>query len=303
MSSPLVTQFRRGGVSREVRLTAATGALPLAPSDQVELLYLLTRDSDEEVSETAEAGLTGMDSDSLVSVLRDASTAPDVLAFFAERGESEEVHQAVVRNAATLDESIAVIVSRLSETNLEFVVVNQTRILRHPPILTALEGNENLNSDQRRRIDELKHDFKLDKTEEPPEEAAPVLVAETAEKLDLGVGPSEDEEPPPESTAEMAKLYGVTDDMEGTEEEIEEKKSLFAELATMTAAEKMMRALKGDREARLMLVRDRKPHRVERRALEPEDERRRRRADRQDAQRRPRRVARDLEEPPMDEAL
>ncbi len=36
MSSPLVTQFRRGGVSKDVRLTAATGALPLSPADQIE---------------------------------------------------------------------------------------------------------------------------------------------------------------------------------------------------------------------------------------------------------------------------
>lgn len=35
MASPLVEQFRRGGVTRDVRLTAAVGLLPLKPMDQV----------------------------------------------------------------------------------------------------------------------------------------------------------------------------------------------------------------------------------------------------------------------------
>ena len=46
MGSPLVDQFRKGGVSRDVRLTAAGGLLPLKPIEQVELLFLLTRDRD-----------------------------------------------------------------------------------------------------------------------------------------------------------------------------------------------------------------------------------------------------------------
>ena len=168
---------------------------------------------------------------------------------------SDDVHQAILRNATTPDETVASLVPKLTETNLEFVVVNQTRLLRHPPIIEALEASENLNTDQQRRIKELKFDFKLD---QPPEEAAPPPPSEPAapEKLDLATGPAEEEQPPPQSTEEAAELY-LSDDMEGTEEEQAEKQSLVAELVKMTAAEKMMKGLKGDREARLMLIRDR----------------------------------------------
>jgi hypothetical protein len=55
LSSPLVNQFKKGGISRDVRLTGASGALPLTPFDQVELLFLLTRDSDEEAEDGAGA--------------------------------------------------------------------------------------------------------------------------------------------------------------------------------------------------------------------------------------------------------
>ena len=71
-------------------------------------------------------------------------------------------------------------------------------------------------------------------------------------------GPAEEDEPPPKTQEEAAELYGV-DERDGdlTEEEEEEKRSLIAEIVTMSAAQKMMKALKGEREARLMLIRDR----------------------------------------------
>ncbi|GMR22280.1 MAG: hypothetical protein BMS9Abin37_0617 [Acidobacteriota bacterium] len=258
MSSPLVTQFRRGGVSRDVRLTAASGALPLSPADQVELLFLLTRDQDEEVSQQADSSLQALDEASLVGVLKEEATSVDVLAFFGTRVSSDEVQQALVRNPSTPDATVAILVPKLTETNLEFVVVNQTRLLRHAPVLTALEANENLNYDQQRRIKELKFDFKLDR---PAAEAEPLLpsVPLAPQKLDLGTGPAEEEKPPPRSTEEAEDLYGASDDVnaEATEEEQAEKKSLIAQLVTMSAAEKMMKALKGEREARMMLIRDR----------------------------------------------
>ena len=209
MSSPLVTQFRRGGVSKDVRLTAATGALPLSPADQIELLFLLSRDRDEAVSAQASTSLQDMDEASLISVLKEVSTPADVLAFFGTRNVSDDVQQALVRNATTPDETILAMLPNLTESNLEFVVVNQMRLLRHGPLVKALEEQVNLSSDQRRRIDELKHDFKLDR---PAPEAAPEpspTGTALQSRLDLSSGPAEDDEPPPKTQEEAAELYGV----------------------------------------------------------------------------------------------
>ncbi len=126
MSSPLVTQFRRGGVSKDVRMTAATGALPLSPADQIELLFLLTRDSDDGVSAQASTSLEAMDEASLISVLKEVSTPEDVLAFFGTRSVSDDVQQSLLRNTTTTDQTILAMVPTLTESNLEFVVVNQT---------------------------------------------------------------------------------------------------------------------------------------------------------------------------------
>ncbi len=97
----------------------------------------------------------------LAAVLKDPTVPAEALAFLGEHTDSDEVQQAVVRNANTPDEAIRKMVPKLSETNLEFIVVNQTRLLRHTAIIDALEANENLNSDQLRRLRELKHDFKI----------------------------------------------------------------------------------------------------------------------------------------------
>ncbi|MGH9390935.1 MAG: hypothetical protein ACRD1Z_15065, partial [Vicinamibacteria bacterium] len=254
MSSPLVNQFKKGGISRDVRLTGASGALPLTPFDQVELLFLLTRDSDEEVAKTAQRSLLGVSPQALAAVLKDPTVPADALGFLGEHTDSDEVQQAVVRNANTPDETIRLIVPKLSETNLEFIVVNQTRLLRHTAIIDALEANENLNSDQQRRIRELKHDFRIGAI--PEEKKAP---PPPPSKLDLGKGPAEQEEPPPRSREEAEALYGLRDHTDGdmSQEEEEEKKSLFAQIMTANASEKMILGLKGSRQARMMLIRDR----------------------------------------------
>jgi hypothetical protein len=257
VSSPLVNQFKRGGISRDVRLTAASGALPLTTFDQVELLFLLTRDKDEGVAEKASASLIALPPSELVSVLKDPSVPADALAVFGEHATEEEVQQAIVRNPTTPDETVCKMVPRLSEANLEFIVVNQTRLLRHTVIIDALEANENLGADQLRRVRELKHDFKIGVAPQPKPVAPPE--PEVPSKVDLGMGPAEEDEPPPKSREEAETLYGLRDskDEELSEEEDQKRKSIFERIYRMNPAEKIHEALKGERQARMMLIRDR----------------------------------------------
>jgi hypothetical protein len=255
MGSPLVDQFRKGGVSRDVRMTAATGLLPLTSGDQVELLFLLTRDRDEEIRRKAEASLMGVAPEELSAVLADRGTNSKVLDFFAARLDSPELLQAVVQNQSTDDRTIQEMVPRLSSDLLEFIVINQTRLLRHLAIIEALEAHPSLSTDQRRRLNELRHDFKIGVEVEPVAEVA----GEKPEVLvDLDEGPPEDEAPPPMSIEEAMETYGDGKEAAAlTEEEKKVKRSAFQRLIGMTPAEKMLEALKGDREARMLLVRDR----------------------------------------------
>ena len=251
MSSPLVEQFRKGGVSHDVRLTAAKGSLPLTPSDQTELLCLLTRDRDEEVRENAETSLEAIPIEDLSVVVKEHSTSPEVLHFYGARLDSPELLEAIILNPTTEDQAIQEMVPRLSSDLLELVVINQTRLLRHPTIIDELEAARSLSSDHRRRLTEFKHDFKLGVQAPPTPKPSKALI-------DLDEGPPEQEAPPPVSIEEATETYrDEREDAKLDEEEKKKRESILKRLVKMSAAEKMIEGLKGDREARMMLIRDR----------------------------------------------
>lgn len=253
MASPLVEQFRKGGVTRDVRLTAAQGLLPLKPMDQVDLLHLLTRDRDEEIRGMAEASLMEIGPENLRGVLRDTAANPRVLDFYGGRLEDVGLLEVILQNSATEDQTIKAMVPRLPAELLEIVVINQTRVLRHVPLLVALEVCPNLTSDQRRRLSELRHDFKIGE-----EDDQPVSMPEEEHRdalVDFDAGPPEAEAPPPETIEDAIATYG---DGEGLSEEDQQTHlTTFQRLIRMTPAEKMIEGLKGNREARMMLIHDR----------------------------------------------
>src|SRR5258706_15605218 len=90
-TNPLVEQFRKGGVPRELRLMAAQGALPLKPADLVDLLEQLLADEDEAVRQAASASLAGMAVDEMLPILRDPETPPSVLAWAVAHPEGREL--------------------------------------------------------------------------------------------------------------------------------------------------------------------------------------------------------------------
>jgi len=248
MPSPLVEQFRKGGVSREVRLTAASGELPLKPVDQVGLLHLLSRDADEEVRVKAEASLLAIPLATLHGVLKDSSIHPKALDFYGGRLESKEALQAIIQNPASEDVTIQALAARVSTDLLELIVINQMRLLRHPSIIDSLITNASLSSDQQRRLSELKHDFRLG-------QPAPVEVAPAStEYLDLSVGPPEQEEP---VSLEQALVKYEEPEDELSDEQKQDRRSLAVRLAALGTARKMQEAMMGSREARMLLVRDR----------------------------------------------
>jgi hypothetical protein len=255
MASGLVEQFRKGGVTRDVRLTAASGLLPLKPMDQADLLYLLSRDRDDEVREKAAASLLSMKPDSLRGILKDTSINSKILDFFGTQLESAELFELVLQNSATEDTTIHAMVPGLSSELLELVVINQTRLLRNLPILEGLEANSNLTGDQRRRLNEFRHDFKIGEKPEPVPAPQPV---EREALIDLEAGPPEEEAPAPTTLEDAIATYGDGKiDEELSEEEQQQQLTVFQRVVRMTAAEKMMEGLKGNRQARMMLIRDR----------------------------------------------
>lgn len=84
--SPLIDFFRRGEVSRDVRLLAAEGALAPRALEQVALLVLLAQDPDPEISLTTETTLARLPLEPLRAFLARADVPSEIRRFFAARG-------------------------------------------------------------------------------------------------------------------------------------------------------------------------------------------------------------------------
>ena len=248
-TNPLVDQFRRGSVPRDLRMMAAQGLLPLNPVDVTELLHHLLSDSDASIRETAGTTLGGIPEGEMLALLKDRETPTGVLAWALTNRTEKDLRDAALQNPSTPDEAIEAMASGLPENLAELLVINQVRLLRRTSLLVALEGNPGLSADQRRRLRELRESFHIG---EKPAEAPPPPPPPPEESA-----PPEEEEPVPEILSEDEALVRyLTPD----ERQHEEKVSALQRVFRLNTAEKVITALKGSREERAILVRD--PNRI-----------------------------------------
>jgi hypothetical protein len=246
--NPLVEQFRQGRVPRDLRLMAAQGALPLGPVDLADLLEFLLHDVDEEIRESASATLLAVPADEMRPLARDRTSLPGLLAWILTHREERELQEAVLQNTTLPDEAIEARASTLPEELAELVVINQVRLLRRTSLLEALEQNQGLGKDQRRRLRELRESFHIG--EQPAEPAAAAAPPAASPEPQTAVEP-EEEPPPPASDAEAVARY-----LGAEEQQDKEKVSAVQRLYRQNTAQKMISALKGTREDRAILVRD-----------------------------------------------
>ncbi|HET7292374.1 MAG TPA: hypothetical protein VFM88_08115 [Vicinamibacteria bacterium] len=253
-SNPLVDQFRRGGIPRDLRLMAAQGALPLKPVDLAELLVFLLADGDDEVRAAADKALRELPADGLLALCKDKGTPPDVLRWVIAERTEKEAREAAIQNPSATDEDLRALAPGLPTELAELIVINQQRLLRSTPLLEAIESNPNLSNDQKRRLRELRETFKIGVEEAKPP-GAPAPVAEAPPPPPPAPEPEVPEEPPPATDSEAVVRY-LTEEEQGQEERV----SAVQRLYRLNTAEKVVTALKGNREERAVLVRD--PNRI-----------------------------------------
>lgn len=266
VQNPLVEQIRRGGVPLEVRMMAAEGALPLKPEDLLDLLELMHRDPVPEVADLASKTFAEMSVDVLLPLVKARDALISVLAWTLDARSEPSLLEACLQNVGTPDEVIAAHAQRLPESLAELVVINQTRLLRHPPLLEKIEANPALSRDQRRRIAEFRETFSIGtgaEPEAPPATPAPAVAVEAAAPPG---GPTLDEPVPPEPIPtdapaldeNMVELRPEEAMDVLTEEEKEDEKAVseLQRLFSLTTGKKVKAALTGDSQARNFLIRD-----------------------------------------------
>jgi hypothetical protein len=255
--NPLVDQIRRGGVPLEVRMMAAEGALPLKPEDLVDLLELMRHDPLAEVSSLATKTFAELSADTLLPLIKARDASVGVLAWTLEVRTDSKILEVCLQNTATPDEAIARQASRLPETLAELVVINQTRLLRHPPLLERIESNPMLSRDQRRRLVELRETFSIGVEKEPvaPTPAPPPPPPPPPPAVEAPPPPAPPEAAVEENLIEL-KPEEATAILTEDEKKDEQAVSKLQRLFTLTTGKKVKAALTEDAQARSFLIRD-----------------------------------------------
>jgi hypothetical protein len=244
-TNPLVLQFRRGGVARDLRLMAAQGLLPLKPEDLLELWTGLVGDADSAIRAAAEKSLTDFAAAELLPILKSRDTPVAVLAWAVSKRAEPELREAALQNTSLPDDVIEQLAPTLPHALAELVVINQTRLLRSMSLLVAIESNAALSNDQKRRLRELRETFRIGEQAAP----APAAVAESAE-------PAPDVEEVPEAEILMTEDEYVVRTLSEEDRQKTEKVSAVQKIYRSNTAEKLITALKGSREERSILIRD-----------------------------------------------
>jgi hypothetical protein len=160
-TNPVVQAIIGGTAPRPARLAAARGMLPLPQNDRLEILISLQATDDQELSAAASETLDAESPEDLLMVAKGEDSPLTVLSYLATRTESSrELHEAIVLNSQTPDEALAKLASTTTEGSLlELVAVNQQRLVRFPALIEAILGNPARTPEAERRAKETKVEF------------------------------------------------------------------------------------------------------------------------------------------------
>lgn len=289
--NPAVRSILDGTAPPQARMAAASGLLPLPQSDLLEVLVNLRQEDDQEIVEAATATLEEQNTDDLLAAAKSEETSPTVLDYLATlSNENKQIHEAVILNSSTSDRAIANLASVTQEGSmLELISLNQQRLVRFPAIIDAILENPGRSAEAERRARETKREF-FEK-ERGAKQIAQELrargnsaAAEFFESADLAEGfsvedawliashievsdadldsswlPSERyEELRVETSEERDANFKKAVEYERMEvgEIPAERVSLIRRIMFLNTRDRMKLAMKGDREARSILIRD-----------------------------------------------
>ena len=293
-TNPVVQAIISGNAPQPARLAAARGMLPLQQSDLLEVLVALSGSEDPQIAAAANETLKAETPEDLLIAATAPDTAPNVLAYLATQTDGkQEVYEATILNTRTPDQALAKLAAATPHNSLlELLTINQQRLVRCPEIIDAILGNPACNGEAERRARETRKEF-FEKERGARQiadelrargqtaaaeffEAAELttvtgdlslddawLIAEHIEVSDADLDdawlPAERyEELVSESAEEISA--NVQRVIEGERLEAgsvsTERVSLIRRIMFMNTRDRMKLAMKGDREARSILIRD-----------------------------------------------
>lgn len=247
---PLVARILDPAAPEALRLSAARGALPIPPQDLTYVQVRLLDDTQHLVVQAAAASLAQKPEDGLLGLVGDAACDPAVLDHFVRSGRLKGAALgAAIAHPSITDETLLTLAAEAPADTLNLIVTNEVRIIRQPRLLEVLRANENLSSDNRRRLIELERDF-VGKRE--LRVRRPVAVPEPVPEAPPEA-PAEGEAAPEDGAAPPGPM---TDEQEAQFEDALRRTPAFQKIMKMNVAERTQLAMKGNAEDRAILIRD-----------------------------------------------
>lgn len=135
--------------------------LPLPQNDLLEILVALNDSDDPEISSAARETLQSETPEDLLLAAKAPDTAPNVLGYLAtQTGGTHELYEAVILNNRTPDQALARLAASTPHGSLlELIAINQQRLVRFPEIIEAILGNPTLGGEAERRVRETRKEF------------------------------------------------------------------------------------------------------------------------------------------------
>jgi len=292
-TNPVVQSIISGNAPPTARSAAARGLLPLPQADLLEALVHLSADNDATIAQAAQETLASQDASELQQIAATETTAPAVLGYLASLSTAaREIHEAIAGNGNTPDEAIALLARGTTNASLiELITMNQQRLIRAPEIIDAVLLNPARSAEAERRVKEVREEF-FEKERGARQIAEELraqgntaaaeffesaelttfqgqmsmddawLIAQHIEVSDVDIDDSwlarefiaEMMIETPEQLAANAQAVINAEKMEG--DISPERISLIRRIMFMTVKDRVKLAIKGDREARGILIRD-----------------------------------------------
>jgi len=160
-ANPVVQAILGGTAPPPARLAAARGLLPLPQSDLLVVLVALRESDDPEIAAAATETLQAERPEDLLIAAKAEETAPTVLSYLATlTGGARDVHEAAILNSKTPDAALAKFASSTEDASLlELIAINQQRLVRSPDIIEAILGNAARSPEAERRARETRREF------------------------------------------------------------------------------------------------------------------------------------------------
>ena len=268
--------------------------LPLQQHELLEILVALAASNDADIAAAANETLNSETQEDLLIAAAAEDTAPSVLAYLATQPKATlKLYEATVLNPNTPDEALAKLATSTSHGPLlELIAVNQQRLVRAPEIIDAILANAARTGEAERRARETHKEFfeKQRGAQQIADELrarGQTAAAEFFETAELSTPsgelsfddawlfaqhievPDDDiddswlpaeryadliAETPEQSAANAQRV--LEQERIETGEVSAERVSLIRRIMFMNTKDRMKLAMKGDREARGILVRD-----------------------------------------------